>query len=175
MKVAGKTRTVELRAGARLDKFQREVDTYKEFRALSDKLIAVSYAICAARPEPGEASARLEEKILCALFQAEIAREVDRLIAIGAIETSEELGGRIFAEAILRGSRRADKTIVLGEGADVAQRAFDSPEVRVPEDGGLMPSGTSVRVRTRGIQPERPAADRSGGPRPSRCRVTSPG
>jgi hypothetical protein len=58
MTVAGKTRTVQLRAGARLDKFQREVDTYKEFRALSEKLIAVNDAICAARPEPEEASAR---------------------------------------------------------------------------------------------------------------------
>jgi hypothetical protein len=36
---------------------------------------------------------------------------------VGAIETSEEFGGRIFAEAIRRGSRRADKTIVLGDGA----------------------------------------------------------
>ena len=62
MKVAGKTRTVQLRAGARLDKFQREVDTYKEFRALSDKLIVVNDAICAARPEPEEASARSEGK-----------------------------------------------------------------------------------------------------------------
>lgn len=62
MKVAGKTRTVQLRAGARLDKFQREVDTYKEFRALSDKLIVVNDAICAARPEPEEAGARSEGK-----------------------------------------------------------------------------------------------------------------
>ena len=36
---------------------------------------------------------------------------------VGAIETSEEFAGRIFAEAIRRGSRRADKTIVLGDGA----------------------------------------------------------
>lgn len=36
---------------------------------------------------------------------------------VGAIETSEEFVGRIFAEAIRRGSRRADKTIVLGDGA----------------------------------------------------------
>ena len=62
VKVASKTRTVQLRAGARLDKFQREVDAYKEFRALSDKLIAVNDAICAARPEPEEASARLDGK-----------------------------------------------------------------------------------------------------------------
>jgi hypothetical protein len=32
--VAGRTKTVQLRAGSRLDKFQREVDTYKEFRSL---------------------------------------------------------------------------------------------------------------------------------------------
>jgi hypothetical protein len=62
VKVASKTRTVQLRAGARLDKFQREVDTYKKFRALSDKLIEVNDAICAARPEPEEASARSEGK-----------------------------------------------------------------------------------------------------------------
>ena len=56
-KVGGKTRTVQLRAGSRLDKFQREVDTYKHFRALSDKLIEVNGSICEARPEPIEAEA----------------------------------------------------------------------------------------------------------------------
>jgi hypothetical protein len=54
-KVAGKTRTVQLRAGRRLDKFQREVETYKQFRALSARLIEVNESICGARPEPGEA------------------------------------------------------------------------------------------------------------------------
>jgi hypothetical protein len=57
-KVAGKTRTVQLRAGPRLDKFQREVDTYKQFRALSEKLIEVNRSICEARPEPGEVTER---------------------------------------------------------------------------------------------------------------------
>jgi len=61
-KVAGRTRTVQLRAGSRLDKFQREVDTYKEFRALSEKLIEVNEAICTARPEPEEQGARPEGK-----------------------------------------------------------------------------------------------------------------
>ena len=60
-KVGGKTRTVQLRAGSRLDKFQREVDTYRHFRALSEKLIAVNGSICEARPEPTEAD---EEKAL---------------------------------------------------------------------------------------------------------------
>ena len=60
-KVSGKTRTVQLRAGSRLDKFQREVDTYKQFRALSNKLIEVNGSICEARPEPIEAE---EERAL---------------------------------------------------------------------------------------------------------------
>jgi hypothetical protein len=57
-KVAGKTKTVQLRAGSRLDKFQREVDAYKQFRALSEKLIEVNQALCDARPEPDAASQR---------------------------------------------------------------------------------------------------------------------
>jgi len=57
-KVAGKTKTVQLRAGPRLDKFQREVDVYKQFRALSEKLIEVNQALCEARPEPDVASQR---------------------------------------------------------------------------------------------------------------------
>ena len=61
-KVAGKTKTVQLRAGARLDKFQREVDVYKEFRALSEKLIEVNQALCEARPEPEVASQRSAQK-----------------------------------------------------------------------------------------------------------------
>jgi hypothetical protein len=54
-KVSGKTRTVQLRAGSRLDKFQREVGTYRHFRALSERLIEVNGSICEARPEPIEA------------------------------------------------------------------------------------------------------------------------
>lgn len=56
-KVAGKTKTVQLRPGARLDKFQREVEAYKQFRALSDKLIEVNGAICEARPGADKPSA----------------------------------------------------------------------------------------------------------------------
>jgi hypothetical protein len=57
-KVAGKTKTVQLRAGPRLNKFQREVEVYKQFRALSERLIAVSQALCEARPEPDQAHPR---------------------------------------------------------------------------------------------------------------------
>jgi hypothetical protein len=61
-KVEGRTRTVQLRPGSRLDKFQREVDAYKQFRALSEKLIEVNEALCAARPEPAEPDARAAGK-----------------------------------------------------------------------------------------------------------------
>jgi hypothetical protein len=55
-KVEGKTKTVQLRVGPRLDKFQREVDAYKHFRALSEKLIETNQALCEARPGPDQAS-----------------------------------------------------------------------------------------------------------------------
>ena len=57
-KVAGKTKTIQFRAGPRLDRFQREVETYKQFRALCEKLIEVNQALCEARPEPDAASQR---------------------------------------------------------------------------------------------------------------------
>jgi hypothetical protein len=61
-KVEGRTRTVQLRPGSRLDKFQREVDAYKQFRALSEKLIEINEALCAARPAPAEPDARAAGK-----------------------------------------------------------------------------------------------------------------
>jgi len=57
-KVAGKTRTVQLRPGSRLTKFEREVDAYKDFRSLSEELLKVNEALCNARPEPPEISER---------------------------------------------------------------------------------------------------------------------
>ena len=56
--VAGKTRTVQMRPGAKLNKFQREVSSYKEFRELSNQLIAVNETICEARPAPDETAGR---------------------------------------------------------------------------------------------------------------------
>lgn len=52
--VAGKTKTVQMRPGAKLRKFEREVSTYKEFRKLSNELIAVNETLCEARPAPDE-------------------------------------------------------------------------------------------------------------------------
>ena len=50
-KVAGKTRTLQLRPGARLSKIEREVAEYKHFRATSERVIEVNEQICNARPE----------------------------------------------------------------------------------------------------------------------------
>ena len=62
-KVAGKTKTVQLRAGPRLTKFQREVDAYRRFRSLTEQLLEVNEAICDARPgEAGEPSERARLK-----------------------------------------------------------------------------------------------------------------
>jgi len=52
--VGGKTRTVHMRPGAKLIKFEREVSNYREFRRLSNELIAVNETICEARPDPVE-------------------------------------------------------------------------------------------------------------------------
>ena len=62
-KVAGKTRTVQLRAGSRLTKFEREVDAYRRFRALSERLLELNEAICDKRSEEekGPAARRVKK------------------------------------------------------------------------------------------------------------------
>lgn len=60
--VAGKTKTVQMRPGAKLKKFEQEVSTYKEFRKLSNELIAVNETLCEARPAPDETADRAELK-----------------------------------------------------------------------------------------------------------------
>jgi hypothetical protein len=50
-KVGGKTKTVQLRVGSRLTKFQREVDAYRRFRSLTEQLLEVNEAICDKRSE----------------------------------------------------------------------------------------------------------------------------
>ena len=61
-KVAGKTKSVQLRAGSRLTKFQREVDAYRRFKTLSRRLLEFSEAICDKRSEEDEKPA--EQKAL---------------------------------------------------------------------------------------------------------------
>jgi hypothetical protein len=49
-KVAGKTQTVQLRAGPELDKLLEEVRTYHGFRAAVEQLVEVNEQICKLRP-----------------------------------------------------------------------------------------------------------------------------
>lgn len=60
VKVAGKTKTLQLRPGALLSKLEREVAEYKHFRATSERVIEVNEQICSARP--GVAPAAQEKK-----------------------------------------------------------------------------------------------------------------
>ena len=50
-KVAGKTKTLQLRPGALLSKLEREVAEYKRFRATSERVIEVNEQLCNARPD----------------------------------------------------------------------------------------------------------------------------
>lgn len=54
-KVEGKTKTLQLRPGPRLTKIEREVETYKRFRVLTQQLLEVNEGICNARPEEPDA------------------------------------------------------------------------------------------------------------------------
>lgn len=49
-KVDGKTKTLQLRPGPVLSKIEREVSTYRSFRATCGRLLDVNEAICTARP-----------------------------------------------------------------------------------------------------------------------------
>jgi len=51
MKVAGKTKTLQLRPGPLLSKIEREVAEYKRFRATSERVIEVNEQLCNARPD----------------------------------------------------------------------------------------------------------------------------
>ncbi len=48
-KVQGKTQTVQLRPGALLKKYQREVAAYREFRQLCEELLTVNETLCQTR------------------------------------------------------------------------------------------------------------------------------
>ena len=49
-KVEGKTKTLQLRPGPALTKIEREVQTYRGFRATCERLLVVNEVLCDARP-----------------------------------------------------------------------------------------------------------------------------
>lgn len=76
----------------------------------------------AGKDETGEAKTR-EAKLGCVFTQTRLdekgrpLRDDASTSYVGAIETAEEFGPRIFTEAIRRGRRRAEQLIVIGDGA----------------------------------------------------------
>ena len=70
----------------------------------------------------GKAKTR-EAKLGCVFTQTKVddegypVRDPESTTYVGAIETAEEFGCRIYAEAVRRGATRAAKVIVLGDGA----------------------------------------------------------
>jgi len=70
----------------------------------------------------GKAKTR-EAKLGCVFTQTKVdeegypVRDAESTTYVGAIETAEEFGCRIYAEAVRRGVTRAAKVIVLGDGA----------------------------------------------------------
>ena len=74
------------------------------------------------KDETGKAKTR-EAKLGCVFTQSKVdakgfpIRDAASTSYVGAIETAEEFGPRIYAEALRRGLRQAQKVIVLGDGA----------------------------------------------------------
>jgi len=72
--------------------------------------------------EAGKAKTR-EAKLGCVFTQTTVddqgrpLRDPDSTTYVGAIETAEQFGPRIYAEAVRRGLKRAKRVIVLGDGA----------------------------------------------------------
>lgn len=72
--------------------------------------------------ETGKAKTR-EAKLGCVFTQTTVdengypVRDLDSTTYVGAIETAEEFGSRIYAEAVRRGLVAAEKVILLGDGA----------------------------------------------------------
>lgn len=70
----------------------------------------------------GKAKTR-EAKLGCVFTQTTVddqgraVRDAQSTSYVGAIETAEEFGRRIYAEAVRRGLREADEVIVIGDGA----------------------------------------------------------
>jgi hypothetical protein len=74
------------------------------------------------KDETGRAKTR-EAKLGCVFTQTRVdqqgyaLRDEASTTYVGAIETAEEFGERIYAEAVRRGAMRAEKVIVLADGA----------------------------------------------------------
>ena len=80
-KVAGKTKTLQLRAGPSLFRIEGEVEAYRQFRGLCTELVKVNEAICQARTLGDEAASDEVKKNLVEIIQEEVAKEVEQLVS----------------------------------------------------------------------------------------------
>src|SRR5215470_13374030 len=78
----------------------------------------------AGKQQDGQPGHTREAKIGCIFTQTTVneegypVRDEDSTTYVGAIETAEEFGRRLYAEAWRRGWGRAEKKVVLGDGAE---------------------------------------------------------
>src|SRR5437660_10413334 len=102
--------------GPQLEKVRKELATHRIFLGLCQRLVEVNEQICQLRPVQ-------EVKLGCVFTQTEFddhqrpVRDEHGTTYVGAIESAEAFGTRIYGEAIRRGMTRAAKVIVLGDGA----------------------------------------------------------
>jgi hypothetical protein len=81
--------------------------------------------------QDGQPSHTREAKIGCVFTQTTVneegypVRDEDSTTYVGAIETAEEFGRRLYAEAWRRGWGRAEKKVVLGDGAEWIRNQAD--------------------------------------------------
>jgi hypothetical protein len=79
----------------------------------------------------GQPAHTREAKLGCVFTQTTVneegypVRDEDSTTYVGAIETAEELGRRLYAEAWRRGWGRAQKKVVLGDGAEWVRNQAD--------------------------------------------------
>jgi hypothetical protein len=110
-KVAGKTKTRQLRAGPVLEKARREVHAFHRFRKLSERLIQINEEICKDR--------RVEEQVVKKPH--------------GHVPGGDRTGNRRLPSAGLAGSRQDAETIAgVAAFALADQRAFGNQVRQVP-------------------------------------------
>ena len=84
-----------------------------------------------ARKQDGQPAHTREAKIGCVFTQTTVNEEgypvrgEDSTTYVGAIETAEEFGRRLYAEAWRRGWGRSEKRVVLGDGAELIWNQAD--------------------------------------------------
>lgn len=95
---------------------------YVEYDGTGVPMVPKEVAGRKGKQKDGSAKTR-EAKLGCVFTQTGVdeegrpVRDPDSTTFVGAIESADEFGGRIFAEALRRGLNQAERVVVLGDGA----------------------------------------------------------